>query len=574
MPTSSSDPYDDSADHDPGDSTEHDAHQDGVEAATAHVGASSAPDAPGHLGTARRGGTARRAGTVLAAASAAVLLVTAGCSNSKGNGTGGEQDQDLTAQQLDWQPCPAPSEAEGGGAAPSPLPGGAPWECSFMDVPRDWSDPHGDTIELALVRAKAREQANRIGSLVFNFGGPGGSGVSTLPAAAPEFERLRARYDLVSFDPRGVGRSQAVECADDKQLDEYYAQDFVPDDSAEEKALVDNLRAYDDGCKKHSGEDLPYVGTSNAARDMDLMRQVLGDDKLHYFGISYGTELGGVYAHLFPKNVGRAVFDGVVDPTNTAEQASLGQAAGFQLALTNFAKDCVARGDACRLPGTTPAEIQGFILDLLARLEKKPIEGIGDRELTQTQATNGIAQALYSKEFWPLLEQGLDEADGGNGALLLALSDAMNGRSKDGTYSNLQAANAAINCVDYKSRYSLEQTKAKLPEFRKASPVFGDYLGWGLMGCTQWPVPGQWETPDVSAPGAAPILVIGNTGDPATPYKGAKAMVDELGKGVGVELTYAGEGHGAYNSGNACVQKAVDQYLLDGKVPPAGTVCR
>ncbi|MFE3324841.1 alpha/beta hydrolase [Streptomyces sp. NPDC059176] len=562
MPTSPSDPYGDSTGHGPPGAAGRGPHQDRCEAAAGPVGA------------ARRGGAARRAGTVLAAASAALLLVTAGCSESKSSGAGGEEGRDLTAQQPDWQPCPAPSEAEGGGPAPSPLPGGAPWECSFIEVPRDWSDPQGETIELALIRAKARDQSKRIGSLIFNFGGPGGSGVSTLPAAAPEFERLRSRYDLVSFDPRGVGRSQAVECADDKQLDEYYAQDFIPDDAAEEQALVDNLRAYDDGCEKHSGEDLPYVGTSNAARDMDLMRQVLGDDTLHYFGISYGTELGGVYAHLFPKNVGRAVFDAVVDPTNTAEQASLGQAAGFQLALTNFAKDCVARGDACRLPGTTPAEIQGFIVDLLARLEKKPIEGIGDRQLTQTQATNGIAQALYSKEFWPLLEQGLDEADGGNGALLLALSDAMNGRSKDGTYSNLQAANAAINCVDYKSRYSLEQTKAKLPEFRKTSPVFGDYLGWGLMGCTQWPVPGQWETPDVSAPGAAPILVIGNTGDPATPYEGAKAMVGELGKGVGIELTYEGEGHGSYNSGNACVQKAVDQYLLDGKVPAAGTVCR
>ncbi|MFC5802435.1 alpha/beta hydrolase [Streptomyces formicae] len=532
--------------------------------------ATDAPGAPGAPDV-RRTAAARRAGTVLAAAAASAVLVTAGCSDSDAGG--GQQKRDFAAQKLDWQPCPAPSEAEGGGPAPSPLPGGTKWECSFMEVPRDYADPEGETIELALIRGKARDQANRIGSLIFNFGGPGGSGVSTLPAAAKDYEKLRERYDLVSFDPRGVGRSQAVECADNRQLDEYYAQDSSPDDAAEEKAYVSRLRSYASGCEEHSGADLPYVGTTNAARDMDLMRQVLGDDKLHYVGFSYGTELGGVYAHLFPKKVGRAVFDAVVDPNSDSVQGSLGQAKGFQLAFDNFAADCVARGDECQLPGSTPEEIQQFVLDLLARLEKKPIPAAGDRKLTQTQATNGIAEALYSKETWPYLEQGLDEADGGNGALLLALSDAMNGRNRDGDYSNIQSANAAINCVDYKERYSLAQTKARLPEFRKASPLFGEYLGWGLMGCSEWPVPGKWEHPDVSAPGAPPILVIGNTGDPATPYAGAKAMAEELGKGVGVEMTYRGEGHGAYGSGSACVQKTVDGYLLEGRVPPAGTVC-
>lgn len=173
-----------------------------------------------------------------------------------------------------------------------------------------------------------------------------------------------------------------------------------------------------------------------------------------------------------------------------------------------------------------------------------------------------------------MLEQGVDEADGGNGALLLALADSLNGRQADGHYDNLMAANTAINCADSKQRFTADQTMAKLSEFRSASPVFGDYLAWGLMSCTGWPVAGAWETPDVSAPGAAPVLVIGNTGDPATPYAGAKAMADALGKGVGVQMTYEGQGHGAYNSGNACVQKTVGDYLLDGKVPAAGTVCK
>ncbi|HEY9367300.1 alpha/beta hydrolase [Streptomyces sp.] len=514
----------------------------------------------------------------LVAATAAVLLV-AGCSDdgdkpkdgptASGSGLAGLADQKLT-----WTVCPPPSTAEGGGPAPSPLPGGARWECAFMNAPLDYADPGGETIELALIRAKARNTANRIGSLLFNFGGPGASGVTGLPSFAKEFESLRSRYDLVSFDPRGVGRSEAVECLDDRELDAYYAADASPDDDAEEKTLTDNLKKYAAGCEKNSGAALPHVGTENAARDLDLMRQVLGDDKLYYFGISYGTELGGVYAHLFPKNVGRVVLDAVVDPNAGVEDGALGQARGFQLALDNFAKDCVARGDECRLPGSSVAEIESFITGLLAELDKKPIQGIGDRQLTQTQATNGIAQALYSTEYWPYLEQGLDEADGGQGGLLLALSDSMNGRNEQGQYSNIQAANAAVNCVDFKERYSVAQAKAKLPEFREASPVFGDFMGWAMSSCSQWPVGGAWDHPDVSAPGSAPIVVVGTTGDPATPYEGAKAMVEALGEGVGVEMTYEGEGHGAYTGGSACVKAAIDAYLLNGRVPAAGTVCR
>ncbi|MFD5894483.1 MULTISPECIES: alpha/beta hydrolase [unclassified Streptomyces] len=539
-------------------------------------------------------GRRRPALTAVTAVAVATLLAAAGCSGSDSGPDSGDQGgqnsrndqdgqnradksaapEDLTSQKLDWKTCPTPSAAEGGGTAPSPLPGGTKWECATMAAPLDYAKPKGDTIPLALIRARTSDPDKRIGSLVFNFGGPGGSGVTGLPSFGKDYEKLRTRYDLVSFDPRGVGRSEPVECKDDKQLDAYYARDMTPDDSAEEKSYVDGLKWYAGGCERKSGKELPHVGTVNAARDMELMRQVLGDDKLNYFGISYGTELGGVYAHLYPKSVGRTVFDAVVDPSESSEQGSLGQAKGFQLALTNFAKDCVSRGDACTLPGSTPQEIENFVVELLDRLDKKPINGIGARKLTETQATNGIAQALYSKEYWPLLEQGLDEADGGSGALLLILSDAMNGRNEKGQYSNIQAANAAVNCVDSKQRYTLAQTKAKLAEFRKVSPVFGDFLGWGLLGCSEWPVPGEWDKPDVSAPGAAPILVIGNTGDPATPYEGARAMVKALGKGVGVELTYEGQGHGAYNSGSSCVQNAVNGYLLDGKVPKDGTVCK
>jgi len=363
-----------------------------------------------------------------------------------------------------------------------------------------------------------------------------------------------------------------VKCEDDQQLDAYFQQDATPDDARERTDYVDNTKEFNAACEKNSEKVLPHVRTTDAARDMDLMRQVLGDDKLYYFGISYGTELGGVYAHLFPKKVGRAVFDAVVDPTQDAEQSSLGQAKGFQLALDNFAEDCTSKTTECPV-GNTAQDVKDRIAKLLKDLDSKPISGIFPRRLTQTAATNGIAQALYSKDFWQYLTEGLVQAYQGDGRILLALSDSLNGRNENGEYSNIAAANVAINCADDKARYNPGFVQQKLPEFRSASPLFGDFLAWSMVSCTDWAVPGAADHPDVSAPGAAPILVVGNTGDPATPYEGAKKMVDSLGPGVGVELTYKGQGHGSYDSKNKCVQAAVNGYLLNGKVPKAGTVC-
>ncbi|MDQ0716062.1 pimeloyl-ACP methyl ester carboxylesterase [Streptomyces luteogriseus] len=498
----------------------------------------------------------------------AVLLSTvlAGCGDDA-------KDEDLTRQDLSWKACPAPDAVQGGGASPSPLPDDGEWQCATMKAPLDWGDPQGDTIGLELIRVRTTGAANaRIGSLIFNFGGPGGSGVTSLPAFAEGYEKLRTRYDLVSFDPRGVGRSDPVLCENDQQLDAYFQQDATPDDAAERTQLVDNTKEFNDACEDNSEKILPHVRTTDAARDLDLMRQVLGDDKLHYFGISYGTELGGVYAHLFPKRVGRAVFDAVVDPTQDPEQGSLGQAKGFQLALDNFAEDCVSQAEECPI-GDSAQDVKDRIAKLLDDLDRTPIAGIFPRQLTQTAATSGIAQALYSQDFWEYLTEGLEQAYDGDGRILLSLSDSMNGRSENGEYSNITPANVAINCADDKPRYDSAYVERKLPEFRAASDLFGDYLAWSMLSCTDWAVPGAADHPDVSAPGSAPILVVGNTGDPATPYEGARAMVNALGKGVGIELTYRGQGHGAYDSKNKCVQGAVDGYLLDGKVPPAGTVC-
>ncbi len=435
-------------------------------------------------------------------------------------------------------------------------------------MPLDYAKPDGEKIELALIRGKARRSQDRIGSLVFNFGGPGASGVQALPTLADGYDSLHARYDLVSFDPRGVGESAGVRCQSDKELDAAYQVDGTPDDDAELQRMLATNKAFVDACAKNSAKVLPHVDTVSAARDLDRIRAALGEPKLHYFGISYGTELGGVYAHLFPKNVGRAVLDAVVDPTQDPVQGNIAQTKGFQLALGNYLRDCAGMsGGAGRCP------TQEEITTLLANLDAKPLPTAQGRKLTQDEAVSGIATALYSKDTWQYLTVGLQEAlRKGSGNTLLLLFDSMAGRAPDGRYNNLQAANRAISCADSEQRYTVDDVKQRLPEFRAASPVFGESAAWSLLACTDWPVKGRWKTPEVSAEGSAPILVIGNAGDPATPVAGAQKMAEGLGKGVGVRLTVRGEGHGTYGV-NACATKAVDGHLLDGKVPADGTTC-
>ncbi|MGA4987432.1 alpha/beta hydrolase [Nonomuraea bangladeshensis] len=485
-----------------------------------------------------------------------------------------------TGQELTWKRCPAQEN----GDRPEPLADGTAWECATLRVPLDHARPDGPRLRLALIRAKARPGAGerRLGSLVFNFGGPGESGVATLPPIAKDrYLKLHRRYDLVSFDPRGVGRSDGVRCLDGRGFDAWRDLDGTPDSPAEERTLIGGFRAFTASCARHARAVLPYVGTENAARDLDLLRQALGEERLHYFGISYGTKLGGVYAHLFPQRVGRMVLDGAVDPTENAEQVALHQAKGFQRALGNFLRDCAGRRD-CPVPGGRAARRKGGEQDnrrgerriarLLARLDSRPLPAAGGRRLTQTQALYGIAAALYSRESWPYLRLALRSAiDDGKGDLLLYFSDALYGRGDDGRYTNLQSANAAVNCADSSDRYTAAHVRARLPEFRTASPVFGELLAWSLLQCTGWPVAGAAPATDVRAPGAPPVLVVGTTGDPATPYEGAATMAERL--GAGVELIRRGEGHGAYGSGSSCVDDTVNRFLLDGTVPENRTTC-
>ncbi|MGW5458205.1 alpha/beta hydrolase [Streptomyces sp. NPDC003996] len=509
------------------------------------------------------------------AAVAAALLV-AGCgggSSDRGdNGKGHEGDEDkgtsaappsspatdlpasLTSQHLDWHGCKATGD--------SPAPSGD-WRCATLKVPLDWSEPGGVTIGLALIRAQATG-GSRIGSLLFNFGGPGGSGLEMMPYYANTVSKLRERYDVVSWDPRGVGASEGIRCRGDRQIEAAEDVDGTPDTAQEEKAFLQDAADFGKGCQQAAGKLLAHVSTTDTARDMDLMRQVLGNTRMHYFGISYGTELGGVYAHLFPKRVGRMILDAVVDPTaNTVGQAE-NQTRGFQRALDDYLKST----------GQDPEQGSRKIATLLKRIDAKPLPATSGRKLTETLAVTGIVVPLYSEAGWPRLTAALNSAEKGDGSPLLVLADEYNDRDASGHYGTTTHSQRVISCLDEKERPTPAETKKRLAEFERISPVFGDYLGWDTAGwCHDWPVPGQYTTPEVSAPGAAPILLVGNTGDPATPYEGARRMADELGKGVGIELTWKGEGHGAYGNGSDCVDSTVNAYLLNGTVPKDGKVC-
>ncbi|MCH0540361.1 alpha/beta fold hydrolase [Streptomyces sp. MUM 203J] len=512
---------------------------------------------------------------VTGAAIGLALIATAGCS-ATGDGTepsspgrnGGQLPSSLTGQRLHWGACPAPDPSQGGGSAPD-----GSWQCSTLTVPLDYAKPEGETIGIALIRARAAEGSRRLGSLIFNFGGPGGSGVVGLPESADRFDKLRARYDLVSFDPRGVGRSEGITCLGDADLDRYYATDFTPDDAAERARADAAEKEYIDACRKKSSSILPHVDTESVARDVDLMREVLGDSRTAFFGFSYGTQLGAVYAHLFPDRVGRFVLDGAVDPTQDRVQSALAQTKGFQLALDNYMKDCARRVEQCPT-GRGGSEGNGILAALLEELEEKPLPTAEGRVLTAGLAHAGIASALYTEEAWEYLTEGLRQAlSEQRGDILLALADIHLERGEDGRYSSLHASHRSVTCADFAERPGKEDVARLLPEFRKASPVFGEYAAWGLTGCSGWPVAGKSLKPEVAAPGAAPVLVIGVTGDPATPYAGARNLARALGDSVGVDVSLAGEGHGAYFAGSHCLTGLVDDYLLNGEVPERGTAC-
>ncbi|MFN8195509.1 MAG: alpha/beta hydrolase [Nocardioidaceae bacterium] len=445
-------------------------------------------------------------------------------------------------------------------------------QCARLEVPLDYDRPDGETIELALLKVPASVPGDRVGSLVVNPGGPGAPGTSYAEQATSVFGRaLVDSFDIVGFDPRGTGDSAPVDCLTDDQLDAYLAEDPDPDTPLEVKDYMRQVREFGAGCTG-SGEVAAHVSTVEAARDMDVLRAALGEPTLNYLGASYGTKLGATYANLFPSKVGRFVLDGAMDVSLPSREVSLQQAAGFETAIEAYVQDCIDSSDSCFL-GDTVDEGLGAISDLLDSIESDPLPAGGDRELTVGNAFYGIVTPLYNKDYWFLLTNGLKDAMDGDGATLMLLADAYSSRDPngDGYLDNSMEANLAINCLDDGWSIPASQVPAQVPDFEKASPVFGRVFVWSLVACRGFDYPAAQPPPDVLAPGAAPIVVVGTTRDPATPYPWAQALAAQLASGVLV--TRDGDGHTGYNSGNACVDDAVEGYLVDGTVPQDGLTC-
>ncbi|MEI5676135.1 MULTISPECIES: alpha/beta hydrolase [unclassified Nocardioides] len=508
---------------------------------------------------------------VLGALGAAISTLA---SDDGGGGGAGRSDGPARANP----PTPPPAGATG-----APEPALAPYysqqlswdvcreqyECATLTVPLDYDRPTGETIDLALLRVPAGDPDGRVGSLVVNPGGPGAPGTDY--AASGQFgERLAEGFDIVGFDPRGTGQSAPVDCLSDDDLEAYLAADPSPDDQAEIEATAADVTAMTRGCSELSGELAAHVSTVEAARDMDVLRAALGEPELLYLGASYGTFLGATYAELFPDRAGRLVLDGAVDPTLSALEQSLAQAGGFETALRSYVTDCVDGGD-CFL-GRSLDEGLARIASFLRTVDEEPLPAGGDRELTEGLAFTGIITPLYVRDYWTLLDRGLESAFDGDGSVLALLADAYASRGPDGSFlNNSVEAIVPINCLDDPATTPVDRVLDQLPAFEEAAPTLAPQFVWSQVGCLGFEPRTAEPPPTIRAEGAAPIVVVGTTRDPATPYEWSVALAEQLESGVLVSRD--GDGHTGYGSDNPCVDDAVEDFLVDGTVPEDGLSC-
>lgn len=452
-------------------------------------------------------------------------------------------------------------------------------QCTTATAPMNWDDPAAARIDLALVRQVATGGQSK-GSLLVNPGGPGGSGFDFVLDSVDyaTSERLQQNFDIVGFDPRGVGRSSAVSCYDDPATLDAFNYGIIPGvvGSDEWIAAAEKLNAdFGASCLQFTGPLLQYVDTVSAARDLDLLRAVLGDTKLNYLGFSYGTFLGATYADLYPQNTGRLVFDGALDPATSDFDVTRTQAAGFESAFRAYLADCVGRDD-CPFTGTVD-QAEAQTAALLDRLAVTPLPAADGRELGATAMFFAIILPLYNTTNWPYLDQLFAEAfamgaNAGGTDTAFLLADSYFERNADGTYgSNSTEAIVAINCLDYSGDDSVELMRAQAAELAALAPVFGPRMAYGATGCANWPFSSTRERVAIAAEGSSDILVVGTTNDPATPYVWAEALAAQLENGH--LITYTGEGHTAYNKSNSCVNDAVDNYFVDGTVPSSDPNC-
>ena len=465
-----------------------------------------------------------------------------------------EPDPQIDSGALEWAPC-----VDVGNAL-------VDLECVTLMVPLDYEQPDDAMIDIALTRVPTADPGSRIGSLVFNPGGPGGSGIDFLANAAILVpEEVASRFDLVSFDPRGVGSSTAVECDDD--LDDQVSLLAAGDDEGWAD-LVAEAADFTDTCADGTTELAAHVGTNNAARDLDEIRNALGDEELSYVGFSYGTRLGATYAELFPGNVRALVLDGGVKPTNDLAELDGDQGEGFDNALESFANACDSDDDCALSEFSSALGVYTGLVDEIAAVGSFKTDD-ADRVLTPGELQLGVAVALYSKETWPVLADALYIAETeSDGTLLQALVDSYAGRDPDGSYSNSQVANGFINCADDPRRPPVDEVRAEVDAAASKSVYFDEFLRAstaciGVSGAIDPLIIGP-------ADGAPTILVVGNTGDPATPYEWSVELADSLTSGV--LYTVEAEGHTAYLS-IPCAESVVNSYLIDLEVPAAGASC-
>jgi pimeloyl-ACP methyl ester carboxylesterase len=512
-----------------------------------------------------------RAGRIGAVAACAALLVSCsgGASHSSSPSTSGSSlGSSSTSSALsggagastapaavapNWAPCK-------GSAGPSG------YQCATILVPRDPTDPAKGEISMALDRRPAT--GNRIGSLLVNPGGPGASGVDFLPSAVALMpSALLDRFDIVGFDPPGVDRTAPIDCADSSGMATYFHTDPAPTTPAGLDAMIQEFKTFAAGCEQRSASELPYVSTTDAAMDMDVIRRDVGDAQLTYFGFSYGTYLGATYAGLYPTRIRAMVLDGAEDPSLPVVTSIDQQSQAIESNLMQMFDSCTGSASCPWHPGPDPLAAYEA---LAAKVRTSPLSVPGtSRTVGPAELLYGTAAGLYATSTWSYLETALAQASAGNGTDILRLFDIYTGRNPDGSYSNEFEANAAVNCLDAPAP-SISTLEADAPAAKTAAPVFGVQNLYSEMECAVWPVPASGHPAAIRASGSPPILVVGSTGDPATPYSWAQGLAAQLDRGF--LLTRTGDGHTGYPY-STCVRNYVDKYLTDLTLPPAGTRC-
>jgi pimeloyl-ACP methyl ester carboxylesterase len=434
-------------------------------------------------------------------------------------------------------------------------------------VPFDYADPEQGSFVLYVKKHNAASPADRIGSMMVNPGGPGFGGSSLADDAEYYFSQdLIDRFDIIAWDPRGTGESTpAVNCVD--TFDEYFGLDSPPETPEEKQALIDASQAFNDKCAENSGTILPFISTRASAQDINSLRLALGEEKVSFFGFSYGSELGTTWATMFPETVRAIVVDGAVDPNASSIQEGMAQAKGFEGQLATFLKQCSER-TTCEFhnDGDAEAAFDQLVLDI----DAKPLEVSKDRTLvTQGVLFTAVAQAMYSDYYWPQLSEALSEAQNGDGKGILQLYDDYYQRKEDGTYGNELEAFLAISCLDDPGATSTEEVDSHIEDFIAAAPRLGGNFAYGYS-CALWPVK-QAAKVNITGKGAGPIVVVGTTGDPATPLDSTRKMALSLEQGILIVVD--ANQHTGYGANN-CVVKAVDDYLINLSVPKNETTCK